>query len=158
MNSNEIVRLCHDEGWKLASRDFLSSPSDSGRAPEGGEREYWVVDDKGVIHPAKRKSGVWLRSRSPNYLSSIALVEVWRDDIELFAIPIYPPFAEFVYNDKGGHDCRHCKQFGREHKIENVSDGVTDRYSRWGYGIPKFKRRCTGCGVSDGPWVDVPCD
>ncbi len=51
--------------------------------------------------------------------------------------------------------CRDCKQSEQEHEVIKVSDGVTDRYSDWGSGVPTIIHRCTGCGRENGPWVSA---
>lgn len=49
--------------------------------------------------------------------------------------------------------CEDCKEAGKEHEIIDVPDSPTTSHSHWGAGVPSHKRRCTGCGAEDGPWV-----
>jgi hypothetical protein len=57
--------------------------------------------------------------------------------------------------DKCVYRCTDCTDVGRNHEIVDVEAGATDRTSCWGAGIPTTKRRCTGCGDEDGPWVSA---
>lgn len=51
------------------------------------------------------------------------------------------------------YDCIACREAGLEHEVIYVDHGVTDDTCRYGAGIPRTMRRCTTCGVEDGPWV-----
>lgn len=60
--------------------------------------------------------------------------------------------------DKGQYNhyfCSICRENKIQHSIINVPTTPTDSRSCWGPGVPAHRRRCTGCGFEDGPWVSA---
>lgn len=52
------------------------------------------------------------------------------------------------------YDCRKCLANGTEHKIIRVPGPPAEgSHTHCIKGEPTTKRRCTGCGIEDGPWV-----
>jgi hypothetical protein len=45
--------------------------------------------------------------------------------------------------------CTDCRSQGRPYQIIEIPAGPA---KNWG-GAPSHKKRCTGCGFEDGPWV-----
>jgi len=52
----------------------------------------------------------------------------------------------------GKEICTRCRDAGREYRIEERPAGPAPSFSMW-RGVPQYRRVCTGCGGSDGPWV-----
>jgi hypothetical protein len=57
-------------------------------------------------------------------------------------------WAEAIKGNYNVYYCNKCKEEGTEHQIINVPAGDSKTW-----GVASHLRRCTGCGVEDGPWV-----
>jgi hypothetical protein len=54
------------------------------------------------------------------------------------------------------YDCADCIKSNTPYNIIRIPGPLSTGNVACAKGVPTTKRRCTGCGAEDGPWVPVP--
>jgi hypothetical protein len=80
------------------------------------------------------------------------VVELWDDLFEPLPATLFV-MRGYDKDTINKYDCSLCKRRSITHEVVTIPGGHTNGNSWCGPGIPTTKRRCTGCGYEDGPWV-----